>query len=108
MALSKRISLGNGVAVTYHRVVGLTCTTNVQNTIEVARYTSRALRDEECESVAAGRSIDVYVHTAIHSCAYDQGMTVTDAYAWLKSNAEEFDGATDVLEGDQDPVTEVT
>lgn len=98
MALSKRVALGNGIATNYHRVVTLNIVTNAQNLIEVASYTSRAKRAEEKSALAAGEPMDVYVGTAIHAAPYDQEMTVEGAYAWLKANAPEFEGAADVLE----------
>lgn len=101
MALSKRIGLGNGVAVNYHRVVSVNCITNVQNVVEVASYTSRAKREEERAAIAAGEEMNVYVDTRFLATPYDQGMTVDSAYEWIKANRSEFDGAGDVLEDGQ-------
>lgn len=97
MALSKRIALGNGVTVNYHRVVGIRVTTNVQNTIEVASYTSRAKRAEEEAAIETGEPMNVYIDTVYHTVPYDQEMTVVSAYAHLKT-LPEFAGAADVLE----------
>ena len=47
MALSKNITLENGVATNYHRVVSMNTITNIQNIIEVASYTSKEKREEE-------------------------------------------------------------
>lgn len=97
MALSKRIALGNGVTVNYHRVVGVNVTTNVQNTIETASYTSRAKRAEEAAAVKTGEPMDVYIETVFRTVPYDQEMTVVSAYEHLKT-LPEFEGAVDVLE----------
>lgn len=100
MALSKRIGLGNGVAVNYHRVVSVNCITNLQNVVEVASYTSRAKREEERAAIAAGDDMNVYIDTRFIATPYDQGMTVDSAYGWIKANRPEFEGAGDVLEDD--------
>ena len=101
MALSKRIALPSGVQVNYHRVVGVRTIVNVQNVIEVASYTSRAKREEERAAVASAEPMDVYLETGIYEAPYDPGMTPEAAYAWLKANRPEFEGASDVLEGGQ-------
>lgn len=125
MALSKRTTLPSGVQVDYHRVVRIDKIVNVQNVVEVASYTSRAKREEERawyeeearRASLAGRDaltdeeralletehagMDVYVETGIYEAPYDPGMTPERAYAWIKDNRPEFDGATDVLEQDQ-------
>lgn len=97
MALSKRVGLGNGVVVNYHRVADLHIITNQQNIVEVASYTSRAKRDEEIAAVAAGEPMNVYIESRFVEAPYDQHMTVDSAYEWLKA-LPEFEGAADVLE----------
>lgn len=103
MALSKRIVLGNGVAVSYHRVAGVNCITNVQNVIEVVSYTGKAKRAEERAALAAGEPMDVYMEAAYYEAPYEQGMSVGGAYAWLKANVPGLEGAADVLEDGQEP-----
>lgn len=122
MALSKRTTLPSGVQVNYHRVVRIDTVVNVQNTIEVASYTSRSKREEERawyeeearRSSLAGcdvltdeeaatldtehEGMDVYVETGIYEAPYDPAMTPEAAYAWLKESRPEFEGAADVLE----------
>lgn len=100
MALSKRITLPNGIACDYHRVVSLSIVTNVANLVEACSYTSEAKRAEERAATAAGEAMDVYTATRYYEAPYDQGMTVEGAYAWLKANVEEFADAEDVLEDD--------
>lgn len=99
MALSKRITLRNGVALNYHRVVSVGTITNVQTSVEVASYTSKAKRAEERTALGDGKQMDVYVHTAYHVLPYDKAMDVDAAYVWLKT-LPEYEGATDVLEDD--------
>lgn len=91
MALYREMELGNGVRVSYHRVVSVGCVTNVQNTVEVASYPSRAFRERE---MADGES---YVRTTWHVLPYRQGMSVDDAYDYLKG-LPEYEGAADVIE----------
>lgn len=97
MALTKRIELPSGVAVSYHRIVSVNVITNLVNLIEVASYTSAAKRAEEQAALSANAPMDVYVHTAVYEAPYDQDMTVEDAYEWVKA-LPEFEGARDVLE----------
>lgn len=104
MGLKKRISQGNGVVLNYHRVVSVHTITNDQTIVEVAGYTSQAKRREEKEAaelVAQGQpaECDVYIATTYFNAEYDPGMTVINAYEYLKG-LPEFEGATDVLELD--------
>ena len=111
MALCKEIELPNGVTVRYHRVVRVDTVANVQNTIEVASYTSQEKREQERQSLADqspfGASA-VYLETSFHVAPYDQSMTVAGAYRWLKANVEAFADAEDVLDADDPPTDEVT
>ncbi len=101
MALSKRIALGNGVAVNYHRVAEVRTITNASVEITVISYTSKAKRAEEQAALAAEEPMDVYMEAAYYEAPYDQHMTVDSAYEWIKANVPEFEGATDVLEAGQ-------
>lgn len=99
MALSKRVTLPNGVQVNYHRVVGVRMVVNVQNIVEVASYTSRAKREEERAALSSeDPAMDVYIETGIYEAPYDPAMTPETAYEWLKANRPEFEGASDVFE----------
>lgn len=103
MALSKRIELGNGVTVCYHRVAEVRIVTNVSAEITVISYTSMAKRAEEQAALAAEEPMDVYMEAAYYEAPYEQGMSVDGAYAWLKANVPGFAGASDVLEEGQEP-----
>ena len=106
MALNKDIQLDNGVTVSYHRVVRVACYTNVQNTIEVASYTSASQRAREKEAMLATTDVtgaavatlaDPYIVTSLFETSYQQGMSIVDAYDYLKT-LPAFEGATDVME----------
>lgn len=101
MALSKAISLDNGVTVTYHRVVSVNTVTNVQDIIEVASYPSREKREEERESVPNGIDMNVYIFTQFINAPYGECPTVASAYEWLKGNILDFADAQDVFEHDE-------
>lgn len=121
MAISKKITLANGVAVNYHRVVSVNTITNHANVIELASYTSKTKRTEEKAALEAGRAAaaaeggdapnagavehDVFIQTSYFNADYDQGMTIVDAYEWVKA-LPEFEGAADVLEGEEVPTVE--
>ena len=79
MALSKRITDERGIVTYYHRIVGFNTFLNVQNSIEVASYTSRAKRDEEKAALADGTEHNVYIETMLVAVDYDPAMTPQSA-----------------------------
>ena len=93
MALYKSLELDNGVVINYHRVVSVNTITNVQNTIELASYTSEEKRQEEMEAIMDGNEYNVFIDTRLFVASYDQNMTVESAYAWLKNNVADFSDA---------------
>lgn len=94
MALSKRITIGNGVTVNYHRVVSVSVVTNVANIIEVASYTSEGKRVEEVEAIAQNKEMNVFIETMCIDAEYDPDMSIEAAYNYIKK-LPEFEGATD-------------
>ena len=100
MALYKDVELQSGVTVSYHRVVSVSTVTNVQSTIEVASYTSRAKREEEAAAVGSGGGMDVFIETTWYVAPYDETVSIEGAYSYIKS-LEEFSGAEDVWEEGQ-------
>lgn len=109
MALSKKIELDNGVTVIYHRVVSVTKITNVQNTIELASYTSQEKRNEEIEAIANSAEMNVYISTQFFNTDYDPGMSIRLAYDWIKTNIPDFSDAEDIYDiGDGEETDEVT
>lgn len=95
MALNKEIVLDNGVAVNYHRIVTLAVVTNIQNTIEVASYTSEEKRLEEQEAIESGEEHNVFIHTQFIEAPYNQNMSIETAYDHLKT-LPQFENSEDV------------
>ena len=94
MGLSKRMTLGNGIQTNYHRIRTIMHDVGQKTLVDVVSYTSRAKREEE---VASGGLIETCVNVEWHEHEYDDSLTVSDAYAWLKTQPA-FEGATDVME----------
>lgn len=95
MALYKEIEQVNGVITNYHRIVSVNVVTNIQNTIEIASYTSQQKREEEIEAIKNGTGCNVFIKTTYKVTDYDKDMTVDAAYEWLKT-LPEFSGSEDV------------
>lgn len=94
MAISKEIELDNGVTVKYHRIVSINKITNVQNTIEVASYTSAEKREEEKKAIEESKPMNVFIDTNYISAEYDENLTIEDAYNYLKT-LDNFKNAED-------------
>lgn len=102
MAIKKQITASNGVVTEYHRVAMVTIDTNNQNTVLIHSYLSEDGRQIE-KDYAAGlyKNADEgmmnwpYVEARYLNCAYDEGMTIPNAYAWLKT-LPEFEEAEDI------------
>ena len=95
MALYKEIEQSNGVITTYHRIVSMNVITNVQNTIEIASYTSQEKRQEEINAMEHGIGCNVYISTSFKNAEYNQDMTIKSTYDWLKT-LPDFEGVEDV------------
>lgn len=107
MALTKEIELDSGVSVRYHRIVSVNTVTNVQDTLEIASYTSQKKREEEQAAISSGEPMDVFIHTRYITAPYGSCPTVTRAYEWLKANVGDFAEADDVYD-DGEPYDEVS
>lgn len=94
MAISKEIELSNGVTVRYHRIVSINKITNVQNTIEVASYTSAEKRQEEKQAIQKGEQMNVFIYTDYIVSEYDKNFTIEEAYDYLKT-LPKFENAED-------------
>lgn len=102
MAIKKQVTLDNGIVTEYHRIVMIKIEINQRNTILVHSYLSEAGRQVE-KDVAAGLYRDAdfglikwpYVKAEYLHPEYDENMTISKAYEWLKSQPE-FEGAEDV------------
>lgn len=89
MAIKKKIQLENGVIVNYHRIVSLNKIINNSNIIEIASYTDEDKRKEE------GASTNIFIHTNYLQIPYDEKMTVSDAYEYIKT-LDSFKNSKDI------------
>lgn len=94
MALLKKIELDSGIILNYHRIVAITKVTNHATVIEVAGYTSKEKRDLEAQQLIDGCAVTAYIDTSFMSVDYDEGATIKDWYAYLKTT-EKYSGAED-------------
>lgn len=102
MAIKKQVPELNGVVTEYHRIALLSIDVHNQISILVHSYLSEDWRQIE-KDYAAGLYKDVeagmmnfpYVQATYHSTAYDESMTVSKAYEYLKT-LPKFAGAEDV------------
>lgn len=89
MAIKKKIQLENGVIVNYHRIVSLTKIINNSNIIEIASYTDETKRKEE------NSSTNIFIQTNYIQIPYDEKMTVSDAYEYIKT-LDSFKNSKDI------------
>ncbi len=94
MALSKAITLENGITVNYHRVVSINNITNQSSIIEVASYTSEEKRLEEKSKLLNNEPMNVYIRSKYYLKSYNKNLNVDSAYEYIKT-LDEFTGAID-------------
>ena len=102
MAIKKQITLDNGIVIEYHRIAAITIETNQQITLVIHSYLSEDGRQIE-KDYAAGLYKDVefgmmkcpYNKVDFVHPEYDENMTISKAYEWLKTQPE-YEGAEDV------------
>ena len=94
MALSKAITLENGITVNYHRVVSINNITNQSSIIEVASYTSEEKRLEEKSKLLNNEPMKVYIRSKYYLKSYNKNLNVDSAYEYIKT-LDEFTGAID-------------
>ena len=94
MALSKAITLENGITVNYHRVVSINNITNQSSIIEVASYTSEEKRLEEKSKLLNNEPMNVYIRSKYYLKSYNKNLNVDSAYEYIKT-VDEFTGAID-------------
>lgn len=102
MALIKQIQMDDGVTCAYHRVALVSMDVNSQNTVLVVSYIDRSGRQYELDWAAgkiSGEPKWPYTRGKYHNPPYQGAMSVSGAYAWLKT-LPEFEGAED--DGGQD------
>ena len=92
MGLSRRYQAPNGVTLNYHRISQVHHLVNKWTRLCVNSYTSQAKRKEE-------ESQDVYTSVAWFEMEYTDGLTMEQAYEWLKTQPP-FDEAKDAIEGE--------
>lgn len=104
MALSKDITLENGIVVNYHRIVALHSQVNHGTSLEIFHYTSEEWRDLERQ----GTSKNTNVSSEIIIVPYDPTMSVVTAYDYLKT-LDKYANADDVFEhGQTGSVVDIT
>lgn len=91
MALLKEIRQEDGVTTSYHRILYITATVNRQNSIAVISYVDEEARESELNAILT----QPYTKSITYETAYDDTMTVEDAYEWLKT-LPEFEGSENV------------
>lgn len=90
MALYKEIRQEDGVITKYHRILFLTKTINKQNSIAVLSYV-----DEESRGSELLNGSKQYRKSITYETAYNENMTIIDAYKYLKT-LHQFEDATDI------------
>lgn len=88
MALYKNIVQPDGVETNYHRILYMTQTVNSHNSIAVASYASDDARLCDLTADAEHRP---YKHAVTYETDYNEDMTVTKAYEYLKTLPEYAD-----------------
>lgn len=91
MALLKSIRQNDGVITTYNKVTELRLVNKTCNSIIVDSYVD----EEASKLLLTNEFADPYRKTITYSVAYDDTMTVADAYNYLKT-LPEFEGAVDI------------
>lgn len=98
MALSKSVTLPNGIMLKYHRIAMIKNEINQQTTILVHSYLNAEGRQYEkdyANGLIEGEPTFPYVYARYYNIDYDPEMTVFLAYEWLKDNIPEFENAED-------------
>lgn len=90
MAIFKEIRQEDGVVTNYHRILFIQSTINRQTSIAVLSYVDSVARNSE----RTNASTPPYQKSITYEIDYIEGMTVEDAYNYLKT-LPQFEGATD-------------
>lgn len=91
MALYKEIRQYDGVTTNYHRILYINKITNCRNAIAVCSYVDSSSRDDEKNNI----TLEPYRQAVTYETEYNETMTVTNAYKYLKT-LPEFEGAEDI------------
>lgn len=92
MALYKEIRQEDGVTTKYHRILFTQNMVNDYNSVAVVSYTDKESRENDIPSEGNNRP---YRKVATYQMDYDENMTVTSAYDYLKT-LPLFQGAEDI------------
>lgn len=98
MALSKEITLDNGIKLSYHRIVSINKVTNDSTIIEIASYVDDNQRQKEVDyykSNEVNKSMNVFIDTTYLSKEYSEDETIKDLYEYLKTT-EKFKDSVDI------------
>ena len=98
MALLKKVTMGNGLPLEYHRIAMIKNEINQQTTILVHSYLNAEARQYEkdyANGLIEGEPTFPYVDARYYNISYDPEMTVVLAYEWMKNNIPEFENAED-------------
>ena len=97
MALNKKVTLNNGVEVTYHRIVSINEIIGEQTIIEVASYINEEKRLEEKNGKKSGEAVpmNVFIDTKYLNKEYSEKEDIKSCYDYLKT-LDDFKNAKDI------------
>lgn len=113
MALKKGIVGNDGVAVSYHRIIGVSMVVHGLISIEVGSYVNESYRNNQKvfeQEQSEGKQTTVtppYILTRYFIMPYNNSFTISSAYEYLKT-LPEFEGAEDVLDDEENVEEEAT
>lgn len=79
MALYKPVTQADGITTNYHRISFIETHINSHISIVVFSYVDRVARDTE------NSEIQPYMKSTTYETAYQENMTIEEAYSYLKS-----------------------
>lgn len=99
MALQKNITLENGITLTYHRISEIGNIINSNTRLTIISYLNKEQRDKDRPDVDYIIRDTVYKTTYYEHLPYNDTLTITQAYEYLKTT-DKFKDAADVFEDD--------
>ena len=96
MALSKDIKQDNGVVLNYHRIGDIRNVVNGKTYLSVLSYISRKEREKELKQPKySPNKIEIYKSIKNYDISYNDTLTITEAYEYLKT-LDEFKDSEDI------------
>jgi hypothetical protein len=96
MALQKAIKQNNGVVLNYHRIGDIRNVVHDKTYIDVISYVDEEEREkEQNQPKYSPYGQEVYKVQSNESVEYNDTLTITEAYNYLKTT-DKYSGATDV------------